>query len=287
MKLVKSIQSHLLIFYFVGQGSLVYSKGDERATSSFKKSCIRCIPATLSLIVNIYVAIEAVIKQHAYALYYNRTVSVVTYLVIIGAILTNVAVISQVICHRNDLNRLLHKSDTILDYLKNKLKLNVSLDAFKRQYLQKVSIIYTIYLVTVFIKISIGSTKISRGVQICTLLMQSSKILSSVHVLFYIELYNNFLGLIENQAYIDENIVINGFSFFNQPKSIEMLKHWKFIHFKLWEILQLINLRFGWILIMICLVHFIDASYAVFWVFLYLQDAFRTQFLTVIRKYGF
>lgn len=283
MKLVKSIQNHLFVFYLLGQGTLAYRDKDMKNVR--KKCYIDCIPACLFLIISVYVAAIAIAKQHAYSIYYDRTASVVTYFIILGAILTNVSVIFQTIFYRHNLKILLQKNHMILEYLKNKIKLNISLDLFKRKYLQKACIIYIFYFLTVLIKMYVDSRKISRSVQLCTLFMNGLKILTSIHVLFYIELFNIFLRLMHQQIFIDDDRFTDGFSFFNERKFAESLRHCKYVHFKLWEISRLINKCFGWILIMICLVNFIDASYAAFWVFLYIQEMFKTHCAIVIRKY--
>lgn len=285
MKLLKSLQRHLLIFYLLGQGAMVHQNHTLKPMQNCcHKSYVEYIPSAVYLLITIFITIIAIFTHHSYSLYYERTATRVTYLIILGSILINCTVIFQVIFFRSKTVILLEKCEAIVHYFRAKQKIKVSFEAFKRTYVLKTCTIFIFYLLTVLIKVNVGSRKISRSVQLCTLFMSFFKNLTNIHVLWYIELLNTLLGIMNGQVSFADVDLDDGYIVSNDYKFVDNLRHCKYIHFKLFEILQLMNAHFGWIMVTICLVNFIDASYAAFWIFIYLQEAFRTHVFYAIRK---
>lgn len=70
-------------------------------------------------------------------------------------------------------------------------------------------------------------------------------------------------------------------------QSIHSLRRCNFIHLRVWKIIQVLNNRFGWILIALMLAALMDISYMSYWIWAYIHRACHghIQIHLLIRKY--
>lgn len=88
-----------------------------------------------------------------------------------------------------------------------------------------------------------------------------------IHALFYIELFNWLFQIGTNliEAHLDKGQIMILDK--NEDEYTHILRHCKYIHFKLWKAMRQIERYFGWFLISIILYSFIDILYSLCWLF--------------------
>lgn len=187
---------------------------------------------------------------------------------ILASLSAHTVVLGQIIFHSDQIRALLTSFDQMIGYFKNRLRVPIGFDEFKRNYLRKLFLTISLYLATIFVKTTLNFMKSKlEAIQSHTFLMLSLALFMpsiKLHALFYIDLTNWFYKMTID--FISEDIRSD-----EVEKCIDILRHCKYVHFKLWKILRLINSYFGLLFIAICIVDFIEILYASVWIFLCTQ----------------
>lgn len=132
-----------------------------------------------------------------------------------------------------------------------KLQMTMSFTHFNQSYIRKLWKSIGMFLVVLVIKFIFRINKINKVREVATLLLVFSTYITNFHILFYVSLLAYMIKLLNRntvQLYYDTIRHVN-----NENERDKILtvafKNYKQIHFKLWEISQLIGDQFGLILV--------------------------------------
>lgn len=169
---------------------------------------------------------------------------------------------------------------------------SMNYEQFRKQYRRKCLFIACSFLQSVLA--CIWDHVISDQIDIVSVLIkywQAVSIVTCMHVIFYVDLLKFNLAqlnsAIENQVYLEEE------SKYGQPRwsfkkvtayaiTIQKIKCYKMVYFRLWEIAQQINKLFGWSILAIIMQCFVDSTYCLYWMHSSIFD--RTKIAQILRE---
>lgn len=262
----KYFQKCFFVLYLLGQNS--YDLPGKKY-----KVWLQHIPRLFSLIV----AFTGICRHCGADRNQLKPVSLVMYIILAVAFLINALVVLEYFTVSNGVQKLNSAYVDAIDYLERKLFVNIDYDRFKRSFQCKLQIICWTCLLTFSIKIIFVSYGKIPASEIVLFLLYYLKQFTLVHILFHIE-FVHFLMQTINLEF--EPMNMNNQCEFTiksiQPKAIELLHtlcHCKFIHFRVWKIIQVLNIRFGWILIALMLATLLDVSFSSYWIWAFVHQA--------------
>lgn len=287
MKVINTFQSYLNFFFIFGQSTRIQCK--KPVSCPKLKRFIELIPANFVFLFHMYASYDEI--EHHYDIhykFYEKTSSAVFYIAILVAVFAHFSVIFQIMLHAQQCYRIWQSFEQVINYLKCRLGIKITFDKFKKKYLRKVLLIISIYLTSFAVKgflNHISTEKWSSHTFLMFIHMFFMPFIK-IHVIFYIDLINwffqttiDFISAEIRKAsinYCESYGIVE-----NVEKYIDILRHCKYLHFKQWKALKLINLYFGWIFIVICLVDFLQILYALIWFFLCTQ---AITYINILRK---
>lgn len=174
-----------------------------------------------------------------------------------------------------------------------RLGIEIQFDEFNRKYLHKVCCALFVFSWLCTVKFASRINANNLWQQISGLMLLVVVLLPNFHVLFYVSLFNYIVRLINQQLVklIDPEGQI--FQKNKDKKTAanlgqQIAKHFKIlklIHYKLWEIVQLISAEFGIILILLMISNANTSIQTFYWVIVELyEDDLRTN-LRIMSKY--
>lgn len=279
MKITKNFRKYFLIFFLLGQSSWNVSVGGCRY---FRIS--RIIPAIIYLIVSITCTYPTLAPFWSF----QAGEAITCFVHFLSLLLTLTTVISAIFYERKIL-QLIAIFDRTVQHLQYSSRKSFTANSFnfKRAFDKKCAIMFVICVLQLITKMLTTPLRFSRTmpINIFYSIMTFYKILAKVHVLFYIDLLLWCYKLNADQIQLNDN----HYTFdidptdhriknkikptINVDEYINNLRHCKYIHFKLWNISNLINSHFGWEIIVGLLDSFIAGFLAAFWTFLHLREA--------------
>lgn len=273
----KYFQKCIFLFYLLGQNSY------EVRTSNYK-FWLQHIPRIFSLILAF-----AGICSHCDAQQYElKRMPLVMYILLAMALSINVLVVLEYFTVTNGVQKLNSAYNDAVDYLERKICVKIDYGHFKRTFQCKLQIIFWTCLLTFSIKMIFVMYGQIPPSEIVLFLLYFLKHFTSVHILFHIE-FVHFLVQTINTEFNPRNNHYELMSKSNQPihQSIHLLRRCKSIHLRVWKIIQVLNIRFGWILIALMLAALMDISYSSYWIWTQIHRAYHehTQIHLLIRKY--
>lgn len=273
-------QRSTFLFYLLGQNSY-------NLRASKFSVWLQHIPNILSLLTAIVGICWHLLKERSL----HRPVTIVSYIKLIVAVSVNAMVFLEFFVMPNGVRKLNFAYKDAIDYLERKLHVKIDYMPFKRSFRCKVRIVLLVFLLVLGIKILFNSYVGIESDEIAQFFIYYLKEFALMHILFHIDFVNFLMETINREfnplpnqcEYVVKPI---------QPKTIELLlalRHCKYIHFRVWEIFRILNIRFGWVLVALLLAILLDISYSSYWlwVFLYIHKSSHEQikFHQIMRKY--
>lgn len=201
---------------------------------------------------------------------------------------TNMIAFVQNIRYQNNLKNIINKFAVIEQIFTGRLCIPLSLSKFFRHFRGKVLVCLSLYSMAFAIMLAINTyQERTMKVTLHIFLLMFLGIVASLHALLYIEMEHFFI------SFFVDNIELavktrHAHVLFYEDKStsavIMQLGYYKHVHFKLWDISQTIGRHFGWILILICMQSFVDATYTAYWIYRFIWVEFD---IMILRKYIF
>lgn len=265
-------RNYLFIFYLLGQNSY---NPHSKLQHKFNKLA-NAIPSIVSSLLSLSISITGCIYRYHYEGFYETTDSVVSYVLLVLQFLTNFVTMLQSLYYSSDIRMLLDKFENVRLEAKQHLHFTISFDEFDKRYRRKVAIVASIYLISLGIKFYFTSTKTHIVVQTAQMILLGLTLMVNLHSLFYIELLlfclSSTMRCVEefSRSYC---IGVNGVKTIVYDNSAMALKlHYvKRILFLLYDISLIINKQFGWSLLTLLILNFVEGAYSSYWVFLYLN----------------
>lgn len=176
------------------------------------------------------------------------------------------------------------------ELLSNRIEMKIDFRQFNQRYIFKLSLMLFSFgaLVTIKILHRFNSENFIR--QTGTLVLQFLALLAMCQILFYVSFFNYVLNSINRHIMeiVDLDQCIEDVEFIDDlgPKIMFYYQILKLIHFKLWEILQLINDDFGGLLTILIIEKSNTSVQTIYWVIVELiEDDFTTN-LRIISKHS-
>lgn len=110
-----------------------------------------------------------------------------------------------------------------------------------------------------------------------------------MHILFHIEFVRFLMETVNmeiDSSQKQQELTIK--SMHMQSRTSELLQtlhHVKCIHFRVWKIVRVLNIRFGWILTGLLLGTLLDITFSSYWLYVFLHDAVHQTVNEFMREY--
>lgn len=267
MKIITVFQNHLNIFHWIGQSLIIRNQMEN---SKFKRF-LEYVPVVFVLLfyflsvyvemLNHYEGKGNVTEKAALIIYIIRMTTLIS---------TQLIVIIQIIRNPEESYAILRILNRLYMFMKNRMNVKLSFHEYKRRYLLRSIIIVGIYVLSMILK-KMAKTLSPEWPKVYGILIAVRCIFHAcgkIHVLFYIELFN-WLSQ-RGTKFIETQLNKGQFMIYgnrDEDEYTHILRHCKYVHFKLWKSMRHIEHYFGWFLISIFLYSFIDILYSLCWLF--------------------
>lgn len=285
MNIIKIFQIYFKFFHLMGQSLVIKNRhGTERRTTIGK--LIEYIPGFVWLVIHLTGIFLEILYHYVWGLESSEKALASMYLFRMTALGVNHLILFlQIISHPEEIFRCLNSFDRCEWYLQKRLNVIVSLDTFKMRYLRHVIIIVCSHLLPFIVRSVVRwfryqSFQLGTHTYLSIVLTFFSPAVK-VYALFFIDLFNwlvrmaiKFIEMHLNDIPLEQNVAI-----VDEEKYINILRHCKYIHFKLWKSMKIIERQFGWLLISICLSTFVEVLFSSFWIFLLAHHSHKSGLL--------
>lgn len=199
----------------------------------------------------------------------NGSFTLINVIKLMVALSITALVFSEYFLVPNGVRKLNFAYKEAIAYLERRLYVKIDYAPFRRTFQWKVQMVVFVFLLIFTIKILLCITyeDIDRG-EIAQFFIHYLKQLALMHILFHIE-FVRFVMQIINMEFNPISKQLEFTAKPIQPKTFESLLtlcHCKHIHFRIWKIFRILNIRFGWILIVLLLALMLDISYSSYWI---------------------
>lgn len=203
----------------------------------------------------------------------QRPITLINAIKLIVALSIDVLVVLEYFMMPNGVRKLNHVYRDTIDYLEQKLYVNIDYDLFKGTFQRKLQLVLVVFLLIFALKaIFVSYVDIEIG-EIAQFFIYYLKLFALMHILFHIE-FAHFLMQTINMEFNALNIQNESMIKPMQPRTIALLhvlRHCKHIHFRVWDIFRILNIRFGWILMALLLATLLDITYSSYWMWVYIH----------------
>lgn len=272
----------LRVFYLFGQNSVILQTYTSSAYKNRKKQqFLISFPPYLYLFMFLISLPIVIVYQQEYKIFFTYSSAIVNFTFLLATSLCLVYVSVQTMYLPNHLTKLVAKFKLLIVYLEKRLQLKLDSRDFLHTYLSKCGLIFFCWLLMFVVKLLTKTVPIQ--FLLCwsfTLLMKS---VTNMHVLFFVDYLQFIYGALNvyydnvlHEAIVTRTINWKGFTL------VSVLRHYKYVHYQLWKCCRIINVYFGWIVLFLLLANFIEISYSVYWIFLYIA---KDNMNRVLRKF--
>lgn len=219
----------------------------------------------------------------------QQPVSLVMHIIFAVTFSINALVFVEYFTVPNGIEKLNATYKDAIDYLERKMYTKIDYDYFERSFRCKLHVILWTCLLTLAIKMLFVSNGDIPAFETIWFLLYYLKHFTFAHILLHIDFVQFLMQTINRE--FDPNCEQFDFMIkMAQPKTIVLLqtvRHLKCIHFRVWKIVQVLNIRFGWILIALMLVTLLDISYSTYWMWVFIHRACYqgAEIVRLMRKY--
>lgn len=290
MDFKKSVAPYLNTFYYLGLSPCLL-KYNKTLRNKILSSSFLIIHAIISLALSfscLYL-INLVCTQE-----WSRTDRLIINILALCEIIRIVSIFIQCIVYKNVLIDVIGTFRSLERFYAIHLSHSISYKKFKKQFRNKVIIVVVAYLpqFIMFIEKSTIHKTTSVGPQAKCL--QIFKLIYMLYNIFYIDLLNFYFA--ELNVMMRRDIANDAIKSNNNCSTVtimkqssnglcarEKLRHYKTVHFNLWETAQRISEYFGWSMIVMIIYVFVEFVYAAYFIILNLHS--RHVILKVARKH--
>lgn len=269
----KYFRKCFFIFHLLGQNSY-----DSRANKPFV--WLQHIPRVFYILLTIGLIIRHCLVEG----YLKQPEALVLYLILAIAFAINAFVLLETFVVPNGVRRLNSAYTEAVYYLEQKMCVKIDFELFKRSFQSHVRIVLWTFLSTLTIKMIFAINGSATYIEFVIVFFYYLKHFASMHILFHVE----FVHFLMRTINLEFDSMKNQQEFLvktTQPKIIETLGHLKCIHLRLWKIIQIISVRFGWTTIALMLATILDITYSSYWMWVFVHYTCHEQINLFMRKY--
>lgn len=281
-------RNYTFFFYLLGQNSCNPHQSAARNCSKFTNA----IPSIVSILSNLLIAVIGIIYRYNYDGFYEQTDSVVTYVLLVLQFITNLMMMLQSICYASDIRAIYDKVESVRARATENMRHLIEYEQFDRQYRRSAITVATIYCASLAIKFYFTSAKTHIMVQSAQMLLLGYSLTDNVHTLFYIQLFLFLLASTTSCARGQANRsdrqcsrLVASVQMYEHALLLANLRYIKRVHYILFDISLLINKRFGWGLVALLVMNFVEVAYSSYWIFLYTNDYYSHLFISNFLYY--
>lgn len=263
-------ENFFIFFYFFGQNSFEFAK------PSFFTKILQYIPRSLFLTVTVIILVRSI----HFNPFGDKSEFIVYIMLLLLETIINLLVTFESILLPNAIPSLLNQYKYIKNYFEKRLNAKVPMKIFKWNFLVKVSLSVAVFLSMLA---TVRLTQEYKTSDAFMFLVSNYKHITAVHIMIYIDYLQHLLKTINVQFNTFQSEISMKVFDSNSKEMCYVLKTYKYVHFKLWKISQLINKRFGLILIALVLAFTLEVSYSAYWIIVFwLSNQMDSN---MIRKY--
>lgn len=146
---------------------------------------------------------------------------------------------------------LLKTYTTIISYIEKKSLSCFDWNKYNDEIWSKTKLILITYFLMAFYRMSVESPLYGRLYEFSTAMLWFYRSISVIHFVFYIDLLTLQMSTIVFAVRAQAKAIRMTVSLKNLNELIQILKHVKILHFKLWQCSQIFNEYFGWVLVVV------------------------------------
>lgn len=277
-------KSYIFVFYILGQNS--YNPFSVPITQTEK--LLTKIPRIVFMIFICSIVFNTYIHQIRNSHLTITSGGLIIYISTFAAFATFMFVILSSWSFPTDDYHLIHQCNFIANYLNQNIGVELNFKKFEKKYQRKIMLMFCIYFSVVCVRLCLPSPVFARYAELSHFVLMFYVLITITHILFYVDYW---IHLFQSSNMHLETVHANCISNLVPPnvnKLINILRYQKYIHFKLWNCLKLINVRLGWIIIGLLLTTSLDMSTNAYWIFLYeviSKNTYKRHL--ILRKYRF
>lgn len=293
MKISNSFKKYFLVFFLCGQSSWIISVG-----RCGRVRFIRVLPTIVYFVATAMSTYSTLDHFRKLSSGRAKTDGTIVCFVYFLSLLFSIVTVFNVFFFNREMSQLIQIFDQTVNHLQRSSDKTFIVESckFKRVYLKKCALIFTIFAFQLITKVVTQPLRFGRPMHINALIciINFYQNVAKVHISLYVDLLLWCYKLNADEiklgdGHYDWDVSFTECRLKNQLKCvinvneyIDKLRHCKYVHFKLWKISQLINSHFGGRMMILLLNSFIDGLMSSFWLFLHLREA---NYRNLIRQY--
>lgn len=280
-------QRYLRVFFLLGQSAFnpKFKLHEIPSSMKFKQKLFHLIQYIPSLMYLFYVILTCIFFLQMFSSdKFSFSYGVYSFFTL-SKLLTCITVLTCSPFFPNNLQKLWLKFEHVERYTSRILYFHWSFKQCQRNYVRKVILTAVLLLSRIISKFALRHTL--PFYSFFSYSLTTTSIIANLHILFYVDLYEFMLRTINKKL---SNIHRSNDIFKIPDKSEKSLsaqiEMYKSLHFKLWEICNLINLNFGWILVSIFLQTMSNFLNPIYWIVIdFYEDDFSKELQVISMFY--
>lgn len=274
----KYIKKCIFIFHLLGQNSYAESR------ASKVSAWLQHIPRTFYVLYTF----ALILRHYLVEGYQEKPEALVLHLILGLAFVINALVFLEYFSVPNGVRSLNFAYKEAIDYLERQIHIEIDYAPFKRTFQCRVQIFLWTFLATLALKMIFTINGDARHIEMMIVFFYYLKHFVCMHIAFHIE-FVRFLMQTINREFDPSSNQHEYLIKMTQPKTCKVLQtlhHLKSIHFRVWKTVQVLNIRFGWILIALMLATILDISYSSYWMWVFIHNTCDEHINLFMRKYS-
>lgn len=276
-------KKYLFIFFILGQSSFNPHSNTDKKSFFFK--FLHFLPSVLFILLTYATGVTCF---YGFRMTDMSVDKVIYAIIIITRLVTCTILMQRTPFFDTQMKVLITKLVKMEYFASHGLRFQLSYIVFDRNYCQKVRIILASYVTLVCAKFLTRVSDINYVRQISALFLLLTTTLAILHILFYVYLMKCVIAQISRNVvnmFHRKIVQIQEFKEWKNLISVENFRNFKQAHFKLWELTDLVNDQFGWILVTLVLQNMINTIQPVYWIVVELHKDDLSSNLRVISNY--
>lgn len=280
---------YLFRFYQFGQSvnPSVISNTTDNAPENFIHSCSRFSCQVLpSLCFCIVVITVALLSFHNFSLIHINFDNIIYCVFISCAFTTSLMALQQTPLFSNQSNNLWTALTNYEDFVWQRLQIKMTFGDFCQKYHLYASISGCLFFALMLAKIVFRIDETNYIRQVAALILIFSTLMINFQILFYVSLFAYMIEFI-NQHIVDVSCEIEcGSDAERSRKFTATFRSYKLVYYKLWEISQLINETYGWIIMSLLMQNANNTIQPFYWVIVELHEDDIPSNLRILSNYS-
>lgn len=281
--LLELSRKFLFVFFIVGQSSYNPYVTDSGKQTTFYK-LLQYLPS---------VCFGIVVYTSAFTAFYGFTLGdlsmdkAIYFIIIYTRVITCSTLIRRTPLFDDQTKLIILKFKRLEQFSFYRLRVQISFVSFARSYRRKLTICLLSFATLFFAKFTTRFNSANYIRQISALSLLFSTFLAILQILFYIHLMKYVIRQISKNfaSILHGKLMVHEIERWTNLTHVENYKNFKQIHYRLWELTQLINEQFGWVLVALVLQNLLNTIQPIYWIIVELHKDDIPNNLRILSKY--